>query len=80
MQEIVETLRRETDIMGEITAASQEQTTRIKQIDEAIIQMDQLTQRNSAPVEASAASVSRYRDQQEGAIQPLPSRRGSIRP
>jgi methyl-accepting chemotaxis protein len=57
MQEIVESVRRVTDIMGEITAASQEQTAGIDQINVAITQMDQVTQQNAALVEeASAAS------------------------
>ena len=57
MAEIVESVRRVTDIMGEITAASFEQTAGIDQINVAITQMDQVTQQNAALVEeASAAS------------------------
>jgi methyl-accepting chemotaxis protein-1 (serine sensor receptor) len=57
MHDIVESVRRVTDIMGEITAASQEQTSGIDQINQAITQMDQVTQQNAALVEqASAAS------------------------
>ena len=57
MHDIVDSVRRVTDIMGEITAASQEQTSGIDQINQAITQMDQVTQQNAALVEeASAAS------------------------
>ncbi|MET0856612.1 MAG: methyl-accepting chemotaxis protein, partial [Telluria sp.] len=57
MTDIVDSVRRVTDIMGEITAASQEQTSGIDQINMAISQMDQVTQQNAALVEeASAAS------------------------
>ena len=41
MEEIVASVRRVTDIMGEITAASQEQTAGIEQVNQAIAQMDQ---------------------------------------
>jgi methyl-accepting chemotaxis protein len=57
MQEIVDSIKRVTDIMAEITAASQEQTAGIEQINQAITQMDDVTQQNAALVEqASAAS------------------------
>ena len=57
MIDIVDSVRRVTDIMGEISTASQEQTAGIGQINQAIIQMDQVTQQNAALVEqASAAS------------------------
>jgi methyl-accepting chemotaxis protein len=57
MDEIVDSVRRVTDIMGEITSASMEQTAGIDQINVAITQMDQVTQQNAALVEeASAAS------------------------
>ncbi|MET0857705.1 MAG: methyl-accepting chemotaxis protein [Telluria sp.] len=57
MTDIVDSVRRVTDIMGEITSASQEQTSGIDQINMAISQMDQVTQQNAALVEeASAAS------------------------
>ncbi|MDB5935674.1 MAG: hypothetical protein JWQ01_3018 [Massilia sp.] len=57
MDEIVDSVRRVTDIMGEITSASLEQTAGIDQINVAITQMDQVTQQNAALVEeASAAS------------------------
>jgi methyl-accepting chemotaxis protein len=59
MGEIVASIQRVTDIMAEISAASQEQTIGIEQINEAVLQMDQVTQQNAALVEeASAASES----------------------
>ena len=59
MSEIVASVGRVTDIMGEISAASEEQTSGIDQINQAISQMDQVTQQNAALVaEAAAASAS----------------------
>lgn len=59
MQETVASIKRVTDIMGEITAASQEQSIGIDQVNQAVSQMDQVTQQNAALVqEASAASDS----------------------
>ena len=59
MGEIVTSVQRVTDIMGEITAASEEQGSGIEQVNRAITQMDQVTQQNAALVgEASAAAES----------------------
>jgi methyl-accepting chemotaxis protein len=63
MDEIVASVRRVTDIMGEIAAASQEQTTGIEQINQAITQMDQVTQQNAALVEEAAAAAASLQDQ-----------------
>ena len=63
MTEIVESVRRVTDIMGEITAASQEQTSGIEQINVAISQMDQVTQQNASLVEEAAAASEALQDQ-----------------
>jgi len=60
MEEIVNSVRRVTDIMAEITCASQEQTSGIEQINHAIAEMDEVTQQNAALVEevtAAAASL-----------------------
>jgi uncharacterized phage infection (PIP) family protein YhgE len=46
-----------TDIMAEITAASQEQTAGIEQVNSAIAQMDQTTQQNAALVEEASAAA-----------------------
>src|SRR5690606_1536873 len=56
MEEIVNSVRRVTDIMSEIMAASQEQASGIEQVNQAITQMDQVTQQNAALVEEAAAA------------------------
>jgi methyl-accepting chemotaxis protein len=63
MQEIVDSVRRVTDIMSEITAASQEQMSGISQVNEAVTQMDSSTQQNAALVEEAAAAATSLRDQ-----------------
>jgi methyl-accepting chemotaxis protein len=63
MREIVTSVRRVTDIMGEITAASTEQTAGIEQINAAVIQMDQVTQQNAALVEEAAAAAAAMEDE-----------------
>ncbi len=54
--EIVDSVKRVTDIVSEISAASQEQTAGIEQINQAIVSMDQVTQQNAALVEEAAAA------------------------
>jgi uncharacterized phage infection (PIP) family protein YhgE len=49
--------------MGEITAASQEQSTGIEQVNQAIAQMDQVTQQNAALVEEAAAAAQSMQEQ-----------------
>ncbi len=63
MGEIVERVKRVSDIMSEITAASQEQTSGIEQINQAITQMDEVTQQNAALVEQAAAAAESLQDQ-----------------
>ncbi|MGH8806750.1 MAG: methyl-accepting chemotaxis protein [Noviherbaspirillum sp.] len=63
MDEIVESVKRVTDIMAEITAASQEQTSGIEQINQAVMQMDQVTQQNASLVEEAAAASESLQDQ-----------------
>ena len=63
MQEIVESVRRVTDIMSEISAASTEQTAGIEQINSAVVQMDQVTQQNAALVEEAAAAAESMQEQ-----------------
>ena len=63
MEEIVESIKRVTDIVSEITAASQEQTDGIEQINQAIAQMDEVTQQNAALVEEAAAASQALQDQ-----------------
>ncbi len=63
MQEIVDSVRRVTDIMGEITSASQEQTAGIEQINQAVVEMDNVTQQNAALVEEAAAAAEAMKEQ-----------------
>jgi methyl-accepting chemotaxis protein len=63
MRAVVESIKRVTDIMGEISAASQEQTEGIGQVQLAISQMDQVTQQNAALVEEAAAASESLREQ-----------------
>ncbi len=63
MNEIVASIRRVTDIMGEISAASTEQSSGMAQIGEAVTQMDQATQQNAALVEESAAAAESLKTQ-----------------
>jgi len=63
MAEVVASVKRVTDIMSEITAASMEQSTGIEQVNEAIVQMDQVTQQNAALVEESAAAAESMEEQ-----------------
>jgi len=58
MTEVVSAIRRVTDIMGEISAASSEQAAGVGQVGEAVVQMDQTTQQNAALVEEMAAAAS----------------------
>jgi methyl-accepting chemotaxis protein len=57
MQEVVSSIKRVTDIMGEISAASTEQSAGVAHVGEAVTQMDQATQQNAALVEESAAAA-----------------------
>lgn len=57
MQEIVTSVKRVSDIIGEIAAASQEQSAGIEQVNEAIMKMDDVTQQNTALVEEAAAAA-----------------------
>jgi methyl-accepting chemotaxis protein len=63
MTEIVTSVQRVTDIMGEITSAALEQSEGIAQVNGAINHLDQMTQQNAALVEESAAAASSMKDQ-----------------
>ncbi|WP_432240216.1 methyl-accepting chemotaxis protein [Herbaspirillum robiniae] len=63
MTEVVASVKRVTDIVGEITAASHEQSTGIEEINRAITQMDEVTQQNAALVEEAAAAAQSLQDQ-----------------
>ena len=69
MDEVVTSIRRVTDIVGEISSASREQSSGISQIGEAITQMDKVTQQNAALVEESAAAAESLKMQAEQLVQ-----------
>ena len=68
MQEIVTSVQRVTDIMGEITAASVEQSSGIDQVNQAVTSMDEVTQQNAALVEQAAAAAESLVEQAESLI------------
>ncbi len=63
MSEIVGSVQRVSDIIGEITAAAGEQSDGIGQVNTAVAQLDQMTQQNAALVEESAAAAESLKDQ-----------------
>jgi methyl-accepting chemotaxis protein-1 (serine sensor receptor) len=63
MGEIVSSVQRVTDIMGEISAASQEQSSGIEQVNQTVTQMDEATQQNAALVEEATAAARALEDQ-----------------
>jgi methyl-accepting chemotaxis protein len=63
MEEIVASIRRVSDIVGEISSASVEQSSGVAQVGDAVTQMDQATQQNAALVEESAAAAESLRSQ-----------------
>ncbi|GKS94651.1 methyl-accepting chemotaxis protein [Acidovorax sp. SUPP2825] len=69
MTEVVTAIRRVTDIIGEVSAASTEQSQGVAQVGEAIVQMDQVTQQNAALVEESAAAASSLSTQAQQLLQ-----------
>jgi len=71
MEEIVASVKRVSDIMTEISAASQEQSAGIQEIGQAIGQMDEMTQQNSALVEQAAAAAESMHEQAEHLTQSL---------
>ena len=66
MDEIVTSVKRVTDIMSEISAASQEQSSGIEQVNTTITQMDEVTQQNAALVEEASASARSLEEQSVG--------------
>ncbi len=69
MGEIVSSIKRVTDIVGEITSASVEQSLGVQQVGEAVSQMDQVTQQNAALVEESAAAAESLKVQAQQLVQ-----------
>jgi methyl-accepting chemotaxis protein len=69
MAEIVGAIKRVTDIVGEISAASTEQSAGVSQVGEAVTLMDQATQQNAALVEQSAAAAESLKQQAQHMVQ-----------
>ena len=69
LEEIVSSIKRVADIVGEIAAASAEQASGIDQVNSAITQMDEMTQQNAALVEESAAASQSLNEQAHGLMQ-----------
>jgi hypothetical protein len=69
MHEVVTSIKRVTDIMGEISAASNAQGLGVGQVGEAVTQMDQATQQNAALVEEMAAAASSLQNQSQEHVQ-----------
>lgn len=66
LNQIVDSIKKVTDIVSEIAAASREQSTGVEEINKAVTQMDEMTQKNSALVEESAAASRTLQDQAQG--------------
>jgi methyl-accepting chemotaxis protein len=69
MQEIVEAVKRDNDIMGEITTASADQSSSIESVNTSIAAMDASTQQNASLVEQAAAAAARLQQQAEHLVQ-----------
>jgi methyl-accepting chemotaxis protein len=69
MTEVVGSIRRVSDLVGEISSASNEQSAGVAQIGEAVTQMDQATQQNAALVEEMASAASSLRSQAGDMVQ-----------
>ncbi len=65
MQEIVDSIRRVTDVIGEISAGTKEQSLGIGQVNTAVGELDAMTQQNAAMVEQSNAAAGEMREQAE---------------
>ena len=62
MDNVVQSVQKVSDIMAEIVAASQEQSTGIQEVNQALLSMDQVTQQNAALVEQAAAAAHSLQD------------------
>ncbi len=65
MEEIVSQVKQVADLIGEITAASLEQSAEIREVNQAVLKLDEVTQQNASLVEESAAAASSMKDQAE---------------
>jgi methyl-accepting chemotaxis protein len=80
MTEVVSSIRRVTDIMGEISAAGSEQASGVANVSEAVAQMDQATQQNAALVEQMAAAAGSLRSQAQELVQTVAIFKGGDQP
>ncbi len=71
MNEVVSSIRRVTDLMGEIDTASSQQSQGVSQVGEAVTQMDQATQQNAALVEEMAAAADSLKTQAQDLVQTM---------
>jgi methyl-accepting chemotaxis protein len=69
MAEVVDSIRRVTDIMGEISSASAEQAAGVADVGNAVLEMDQATQQNAALVEQMAAAAASLKSQSQELVQ-----------
>lgn len=69
MAEVVQSIVRVSDIMGEINSASTEQSSGVTQVSEAVSQMDHATQQNAALVEESAAAAESLKEQAQRLVE-----------
>jgi len=68
MSEVVTSIKRVTEIMGEISVASNEQSLGVAQVGDAVTQMDQVTQQNAALVQEMAAAASSLNNEAQGLV------------
>jgi hypothetical protein len=71
MQEIVASVRRVTDLIGEISASATEQRDGIGQVNQAVSNLDQMTQQNAALVEESSAAAKAMHEQAQRLMQTM---------
>ncbi len=71
LAEIVDSVKRVTDIIAEISAASQEQASGIDQVNKAVMQMDQGTQQNAALVEEASSASESMKTQAAGLLEQI---------
>jgi methyl-accepting chemotaxis protein len=69
MAEVVSSIRRVTDIMGEISSASVQQSAGVTQVGEAVTRMDHATQKNASLVQESAAAAESLRAQAQQLVE-----------
>ena len=69
MNDIVNSVKKVTDLIGEITVAGNEQTAGINQVNEAMTQLDEMTQQNAALVEQATAAAQSMHEQTSGLVQ-----------